>query len=108
MTSREDRIVSNELLFREVNEHVNELARRVSILSTLDYACECGRPGCAERTSLTHGEYEQVRSDAQRFLTLPGHETPSLERAVERYESYQVVEKTEQVAAERAEQTDPR
>lgn len=107
MTGREDRITANEILFREVNERIDELTERMSALD-LDYVCECGQPTCTGKIPLTHAQYEAVRSDGQRFVTLPGHQTTALERVVERHDGYQVVEKDDGEAARRAEAADPR
>jgi len=43
--------------------------------------------------ALTVEEYEQVRSDANRFAVLPGHELPAVERVVEATGRYVVVAK---------------
>ena len=51
--------------------------------------------------------YEAVRASPRRFLVLEGHETPEVERVVERHPAYVVVEKLDE-AARVAEETDPR
>jgi predicted NAD/FAD-binding protein len=108
MTEREDRILANEILFREVNERVDDLAERTATLAVLDYVCECGQPTCTGKITLTHEQYQAVRSDGQRFVTLPDHQTTELERVVERHDDYQIVEKVDSEAAQRAEEADPR
>jgi hypothetical protein len=108
MTEREERILANEILFREVNERIDELAERTATVAVRDYVCECGRPRCAEKITLTDAQYEAVRTDGQRFVTLPDHETAELERVVERHEVYQIVEKDTSEAAQAAERADPR
>jgi hypothetical protein len=108
VSAREERITANELMFREVNERIDDLADRVPTVAELDFVCECGQPNCTGKIPLTQEEYEAVRSDGRRFVTLPGHETTDLERVVERYDDYQVVEKNDREAARRAEASDPR
>ena len=108
MTAREERILANEILFREVNERIDDITERTATLALLDYVCECGQPTCTGKINLTREQYEAVRADGQRFVTLPGHETTSLERVVERHDDYQVVEKDTREAAQAAEATDPR
>jgi hypothetical protein len=107
VNEREERITANELMFREVNERIDDLAARTSTLQAFEYVCECGRPTCTGKITLTHEQYEAVRTDGQRFVTLHGHETSSLERVVERHATYQVVEKDDDEAAAIAEATDP-
>ena len=108
MNGREERITTNEIMFREVNERIDELAEKTSTVALLDFVCECGRPDCTATIPLSQEEYEAARRDGQRFVTLPGHETTSLERVVERTDRYQIVEKNDDEAADRAEATDPR
>ena len=108
MNAREERITTNEIMFREVNERIDELAEKTSTVAPLAFVCECGRPGCTDTIPLSQEEYEAIRRDGQRFVTLPGHETTRLERVVERTDRYQIVEKDDGEAADRAEATDPR
>jgi hypothetical protein len=108
VTEREERIMANEIMFREVNERIDELAERTSTLEVLDYVCECGQPDCTAKITLTNEQYASVRADGQRFVTLPGHLTSSLERVVERHADYQIVEKDDDDAAGMAEATDAR
>jgi hypothetical protein len=107
MTEREQRITANEIMFREVNERIDELSERTSTLEVLDYVCECGQPSCTGKIPLTHEQYEAVRVDGQRFVTLPGHLTSSLERVIERHPGYEIVEKDDDEAAAMAEASDP-
>ena len=84
-------------------------ARQVSgVGSTLaDFLCECSTLGCVERVKLSKTQYEQVRAVGDRFLVVPGHESPTIERIVEHHETYLVVEKLG-VGGLVAEITDPR
>jgi hypothetical protein len=36
--------------------------------------CECSDAGCFARVELVLGEYEEMRSHPQRYLTISGHE----------------------------------
>ena len=110
MDAREKRLAANEALFREVNERVQELARRFSAgrdESVFDYVCECAHDDCTERVSLSIGDYERLRTNATRFAVVDGHEVPSVERVVERHRRYIVVEKTGE-ARDYVERLDPR
>lgn len=112
MGAREERLAGNEALFREVNERVAEVAEDLlSVEVTADplkFNCECGRETCAEQIEMTLVEYEAVRASPIRFAVTPGHEVPDIERVVERYPNYLVVEKQDEEAEEVARETDPR
>jgi hypothetical protein len=98
---REDRIVRNEALFRELNERVREIevtlsARGVAEPSPYgEYFCECGMESCTEKIRLTHDEYERVRSSPLQFAIVPGHEIAAVERVVETTDRFAMVEKFE-------------
>ena len=73
-----------------------------------DFVCECADGACTQRITVPLGTYERVRSDARRFLVVPGHERTELERVVEQGDGFLVVEKDTPVAVEVAESADPR
>ena len=104
MSSREERIGLNEAVFREVNERIEFDLKTQS----LDLICECGDAACVERISMTHAEYEEIRSEAHQFAVHPGHEYPDVESVVARLKGYDIVRKNKGVPAQIAEQTDPR
>ena len=108
MNDREERIGRNEILLREVNERIEELGERATTVHLFGFVCECGEARCVEHVELELQEYEAVRANAQHFLTLPGHETPAIERVIVRHERYQIVEKDAGEPAELAVETDPR
>jgi hypothetical protein len=104
---REERISHNEVLFREVNERIEELQTGAQVAQRFDFLCECGDEDCIEAVSLTLSEYEAVRAEPTQFAVVPGHEDPQIERTVESGERYSIVRK-EGEAAEVAEVHDPR
>ena len=113
MTGHNERLTRqarNEALFREVNEQIAGLGERTQVWSSaggLALICECGVDGgCGERVEMTPAEYERVRTQDDRFALIPGHETPALERIVERTERYVIVDKVD--AAEPLIADDPR
>lgn len=112
MGAREERLGANEALFREVNERVAEVAGDFIATepdeSRFDFSCECGVRDCAEQIALSLSEYEAVRADATRFVVVPGHDLPEIERVVERHPTHLVVEKRDPDAEEIARETDPR
>jgi hypothetical protein len=105
---RERRLGLNEAFFREVNERLEEMAESLdSRAARHDFICECADASCAERISLTLGEYQRVRSNPTTFAVKPGHEVADVERVVFEDDRYVVVAK-ENEAAEIAAETDPR
>ena len=96
MDARDKRSAKNEALLREVNDRIQVVGERLSVVpddGRLDFCCECGRPDCDAFVSLTVSEYEHVRSDNDRFAVIPGHEDDRIERVVERSERYLIVDK---------------
>jgi hypothetical protein len=82
----------NESLFREVNEGIAKLGENAD--GTVEFMCECGEEGgCGQRVRVPLDVYERVRSQDDRFVVRPGHETPEIERAVESTDDYIVVDK---------------
>ena len=109
MGAREERLGANEALFREVNEHVAEVAEQfIAGESPVEFSCECGDGACVEKIAMTVDEYEAVRAKPTRFAVVPGHEVPDIERVVERHPNYLVIEKQDPDAEEVARETDPR
>jgi hypothetical protein len=106
--SREERIAKNESLFREVNERIEEAARRAALLDVeAGFVCECAALSCTERLPITLVDYEQARSDPTWFVVLPGHEQPHVERIVQSLGDCLIVEKLGEAGKE-AETRDPR
>ena len=74
----------------------------------MPFLCECGDESCFERLSLTHEQYEAVRSHPARFFVVPGHEDLTAgEVVVKEFNSYFIVEK-KGAEAEIVERSDPR
>jgi hypothetical protein len=99
---REERIIRNEALYRELNERVREIEDDMSMRGLVEpgphgeYFCECGLNECMEKIRLTRDEYEQARSNSTRFVILPDHLIADVERVVHREDGrYAIVEKLE-------------
>ena len=101
--NRQHRGAKNQALFREVNEHVRNVAHQ----NKIEFLCECADDTCTEIMQLGAEEYEAIRGDPHRFPVAPGHEVPDIERVVEENAQYVVVEKVG-LAAAVAEKLDPR
>ncbi|MDX6401240.1 MAG: hypothetical protein QOF27_1846 [Gaiellaceae bacterium] len=109
MSARDTQIGLNEAVFREVNERIEGLAETFELKSgPLDLVCECGDASCIQRITMSHAEYEELRSDSHQFAVHPGHEIPEVERVVEKRKGYDVVAKESGAPEQVAEQTDPR
>jgi hypothetical protein len=95
--TRRDRIARNEVLFREVNERVQEIAGGPES-GTVLAVCECGRADCTKEITLSSEEYAELRSDPVAFAVLPDHVEPSVEYVVAEKDGYVVVRKMEDEA----------
>jgi hypothetical protein len=96
--SREERLVENELLFRQVNERIAELSDDWD--GELEIVCECANERCTRVISVPADEYERVRRQPDRFIVLGGHQVAKIENVVESTERYLVVEKHPEVLHE--------
>jgi hypothetical protein len=89
---RRDRVARNEVLFREVNERVQEIAGG-SASDTVLIVCECGRADCDDEITLSKEDYASLRSDPVSFGVLRQHVDPSVEYVVAERDGYVVVQK---------------
>ncbi len=109
--SPEERMVKNEALFRDVNERMRTIDRGLGVPPNEEdrwaFICECVNVNCADRIELTLDEYEQARARSDRFIVVPRHERPDVERVIRRNERFAVVEK-HPGSRDIAEATDPR
>ena len=90
---REVRAARNESLFRGLNETLDGVREGGPHDDATEYFCECAQRSCASLVPLTPDEYEHVRAGSDRFLVLPGHLIPDIERVLEEHETYWIVEK---------------
>ena len=89
-------------MFKAVNREIEQASRDIGD-PDLEVLCECGQDDCRAVIALTVSDYDRVHGEPDRFVVLPGHETPELERVVERNDRYLVVDKideAEEAAAE--------
>jgi hypothetical protein len=84
------RAVVAEINGRRVNEAIET---GVAEPTAAVFVCECGYPDCNATVELTRAEYEEVRTDFDRFLVVPGHEIEAVDQVVERHPRYFVVVK---------------
>lgn len=107
MSDRQERMARNEAVSREINEDI-EQAQPSSAHGSFRIVCECGRPGCARLIAISVPEYESVRREPTRFAVVKGHELPDIEEVVGETDRFTVVRKRDGMAAEVAEEEDPR
>lgn len=102
------RLAKNEVVFREINERVRDLAAsHGSDEHVYTFFCECSNTDCTLQVELTRSAYEGVRAHGDRFLVATGHELPEIENVVKRNDGWWIVEKQEE-AGELARELDPR
>jgi len=106
MTGRDERLARNEIIFRSVNERVEDVVRPRDE-EEIEFLCECGDGECVEKVSLTREEYEGVREDGAQFVIAIGHEIPEIEDVVLRTDRFLVVHKRPE-ESQIARETDPR
>ena len=99
------RAVNAEINGRRVNEAIE---RGDTDGGTAVFVCECGYVGCNTTVELSIADYEEVRTDFDRFLVVPGHEIDEVDRVVERHSEHLVVVKREPEAKAAAHATDER
>jgi hypothetical protein len=63
-----------EDVFRHANERIAEKARELELEEPIPFLCECSDRRCFDRLFLDLAEYEEARSDPERYLTVAGHE----------------------------------
>jgi hypothetical protein len=84
------RVAAREINGRRVNEAIE---RGEQDSGRASFVCECGYMGCTETVELSIVAYEDVRSNFDRFLIIPGHEIEEIDEIVERHEEHFVVVK---------------
>ena len=107
--NRARRIGENEVVFRDLNERLKELNEAFSLVDEhTSFVCECGDPRCTERITMSLAQYENLRSHADWFAVVRGHETAEVEAVIEEREGYDVVAKHEGGPAQLARAHNPR
>jgi len=102
---RQARLAENEVLYRNVNERIEDINQVFDAVATIggEWICECSDMSCTTPIKATLAEYEAVRANPRTFMVAPGHVFRDVERVVRGNERFTVVEKLG-AAAEVAEQ----
>lgn len=91
----EQRAARNEALFREVNDTIARLEEHSGTRTTEPaFVCECADADCTEQLPVDLDVYQRTRKQPRLFFVRPGHQDLELERIVETYTGYLIVEKT--------------
>ena len=69
-----------EDVFRSVNDRIAEKGWQLGWRFPGPFLCECSDMHCFARLELTLEAYEELRSNPQRYLTVPGHEVAVRDR----------------------------
>ena len=89
---REERIIENEKLFREVNERLADMQANFSGPDP-EWVCECGDETCFEKVAVPIEDYQQIRAHGDWFVIKLGHDKPDVEKIVRQDDGFVVVEK---------------
>jgi hypothetical protein len=87
------RAAHNEEVFREVNDRIEEGAEQHAVTGSLPFHCECSRATCVETIEIPPNRYEAIVRERYRFVVIPGHEEPEIERVLQAEPEFLVVEK---------------
>ena len=105
MAGRDERVAANEALARAENEQRGDWFQTHS---RVVFACECYRRDCPGMVSLSHEEYERVRSRPTTFAVQHGHVDEEVEYVAARYDTHWVTEKGTPDGQRVATELDPR
>ena len=85
------RAARNEELVRGVNRQIEQGAKLHEVSSPLH--CECAQASCLEKIELDARTYQPILAERYRFIVVPGHADPAIERVVKSHATFAIVEK---------------
>jgi hypothetical protein len=97
-TVRRDRLVKNEMAFRDYNNRRVQIEQQAvavddNVEDAVPFVCECGSADCIGALLVTVDAYENAHRTPDRFIVKPEHVYPDVEHLVEQHEHYWIVEK---------------
>lgn len=107
MTDWREQEVRNETRSREINEWIHE-SNESSGGPADPFVCECSETSCPSTMTLTHLEYEEVRSHGTHFVIATDHESPDLDVLVSERIGFTIIRKISGMPARLANASDPR
>jgi hypothetical protein len=94
---------------RELNESIARMRQASFEMNHPEvFSCECGDPDCNGHVCLSMEEYESIRAHPDRFVVVPNHENPEVERVVTERSRYAVIETLAGEASKTALRSNPR
>ena len=93
------RLRENEDLMQSLNERMDDRTSAIRDEDHLDqgapvaFFCECSDLSCRGRIQLSPATFHEIHRDTERFVLLPGHEIPAIERVVDEGDGFVVVRK---------------
>jgi len=91
---REERVVKNEVAFREYNQRRADFELGATD-DPIPLVCECGNKDCFQTIEVSPPAWELAHGPEDQFVVAPDHIYPDLERVVERTDGYWIVQKLE-------------
>jgi hypothetical protein len=77
--------------FVRANEQIRASAEKYNFEHQVPFLCECSEVTCTGSVRLSLTTYREARTSIDRFLLLPGHDDPQVERIVARGDGYVLV-----------------
>ena len=102
-----ERLALNESIERDLNAATAKWRNSTGEGERGSFWCECSQPICGAHLKIFKHEWDAVRADPHRFFVAPGHVDHCIDELVERGEQFWVVEKTDSIARNITERTDP-
>ena len=94
-----EKLIRNEQIARDQNRAAGKALKRYfgrnkEIINTpIDFVCECSDMKCQQTVTVSISEYDEIHKRNDRFLVVPGHKTPHIEKSVKKTRNLEVVEK---------------
>lgn len=102
-----ERLALHESIERDLNASTANWRSSASEEAMHLLWCECSEPLCGALLKVSKHEWDAVRADPHRFFVAPGHVDHRIGETVEEGERFWVVEKTDSIARNVTERTDP-
>ena len=108
-SASDDQLVENQVVFRKSNKQVSETFAKFKSIgeqtgddldANILFFCECSDEKCKQRVEMKQSTYDQLHSNDNRFIILPGHNIPTIERIIQKGNAYLIVEKYSEPPAE--------
>jgi hypothetical protein len=101
----ERRQIENEMIFRRSNEKVGDDLEALDAMHIEDgdphliqdeamilhFKCECSDENCTTRIPMRLSDYQEIHTDRDTFVVLPGHQVDPIEKVIRKTSGYNVV-----------------